>query len=120
MYLAYISGMYTRYLVPEDVFRNDVRTRNRVSAVTAHRRGLGSLLDPVPQPLEVQRAPHAESKRVFDAEQDRFFSKQSVVQARVDRFSSLAAVSVEGFVVNCCLRLLGGPSFTDGHGTGTL
>lgn len=79
------------------------------SGRSAHRRGVGSLLDRVPQPLRVGRgdAPHAETK-------------QSVVQLKADRFCSLAEVSVRGFGVKCCLRHLRGPFFAGRRDTGTL
>ena len=89
MYQAHVSGMYTGYLIREHTFR--------VSAPTAHHRGLGSLLDTVPEPSWVGYVyvPHAESKRVFNAGQDRIFSEQSIVLPRVDRSSPLPGVSIQ-------------------------
>lgn len=78
-YSYHVSGIYFwyAYQVPRtrNTFRDDVRTRSGVSAATAHRRGLGSLRDPVPQPSGVGRGPRAKSKRVFDAGRDMFCSK---------------------------------------------
>lgn len=114
--------MYTMYLLPEDTFGDGERSGNRVGAATVHRRGLGSLLDPVPQSLGVGRGPRAESKRVFDAWQDRFCSMHSLVQSRVDRrCSSLAGMAVSyEFFVNCWLRPDRGPFFAGGRDAGTL
>ena len=85
-YSFHVPGIYFWYvyqvLGPVDTFGDVVCASNIVSAAIATRCGLDSLLDLVPRASGIGRCPHAESKRVSDAVQDRVVTVASGIPRR--------------------------------------